>query len=126
MTRTVISTQAAPAAIGSYSQAVRAGSTVYCSGQIALDPQSGELVGGGAPAEIRQVFKNLAAVADAAGGTLAHAVKLTVYLTNLGDFALVNEIMGEFFTAPFPARAAIGVAALPRNAAVEVDAVLVV
>jgi reactive intermediate/imine deaminase len=125
MARTVISTEAAPAAIGAYSQAVSALGAVYCSGQIALDPQSGELVDGGAAAEIRQVFKNLAAVAQAAGGSLADAVKLTVYLTDLGHFALVNEVMGEFFEAPFPARAAIGVAALPRGAAVEVDAILV-
>jgi reactive intermediate/imine deaminase len=125
MARTVISTEAAPAAIGTYSQAVSALGTVYCSGQIALDPLSGELVTGDAAAEVRQVFKNLAAVARASGGSLADAVKLTVYLTDLAHFALVNEIMAEFFNAPFPARAAVGVAALPRGATVEVDAILV-
>lgn len=126
MSTTVINTEAAPAAIGPYSQAVKAGATVYCSGQIALDPVNGELVSGGVEAELRQVFDNLAAVARAAGGSLASAVRLTVYLTDLAHFSLVNEIMSEYFRAPYPARAAIGVAALPRNASVEVDAVLVV
>jgi reactive intermediate/imine deaminase len=120
-----VQTQKAPAAIGTYSQAIRAGNTVYLSGQIPLRPGTTELVAGDIRAEIRQVFDNLTAVAEAAGGTLAHAVKLTVYLTDLGNFAAVNEVMGEYFDEPYPARAAIGVAALPRGAAVEVDAILV-
>jgi reactive intermediate/imine deaminase len=121
----VIATTEAPGAIGTYSQAINANGTVYCSGQIPLDPVSGELVSGGPAVQIRRVFDNLAAVAEAAGGSLADAVRLTVYLTDLKHFALVNEIMKEYFAEPFPARAAVGVAALPRNATVEVDAVLV-
>ena len=121
-----IHTKDAPAAIGTYSQAIRAGNTVYLSGQIPLDPKSMQLVTGDARAEITRVFDNLAAVAAAAGGSLANAVKLNVYLTDLKNFALVNEVMAEYFKEPYPARAAIGVAALPRGAAVEVDAVLVV
>lgn len=124
MRRRVISTEHAPAAIGTYSQAVRAGQTVYISGQIGLDPGTMEIVGGGTEPQIRQVFDNLAAVAVAAGASLGDAVKLTVYLTDLGDFALVNEVMSDYLEAPFPARAAVGVAALPRGAAVEIDAVL--
>jgi reactive intermediate/imine deaminase len=125
MTRTIVTTEQAPAAIGTYSQAVIAGATVYCSGQIALDPASGELVTASMEAQIRRVFENLAAVATAAGASLGDAVRLTVYLTDLGHFALVNKIMAEYFEPPYPARAAVGVAALPRGAAVEVDAILV-
>ena len=122
----VIHTDSAPAAIGTYSQAVRAGDTVYLSGQIPLDPGTMEIVAGGIDAQIRRVFDNLAAVAQAAGGGLGDIVKLTVYLTDLGHFPLVNEIMAQYFQEPYPARAAIGVAALPKAAAVEMDAVLVV
>ncbi|MDE0001440.1 MAG: Rid family detoxifying hydrolase [Rhodospirillaceae bacterium] len=121
-----IHTATAPAAIGTYSQAVRAGGTVYLSGQIPLDPDTMELVAGGIDAQIRQVFENLAAVAQAAGGGLGDIVKLTVYLTDLGHFPQVNEIMSQYFQEPYPARAAIGVAALPKAAAVEMDAILVV
>ena len=126
MTRQVIHTDEAPAAIGTYSQAVRVGDVVYLSGQIPLDPASMELVGDDVESQIRQVFDNLAAVAEAAGGALADAVRLTVYLTDLANFPLVNEVMAEYFSEPYPARAAIGVAALPRNAAVEIDAILMV
>ncbi len=125
MTRRIIHTDKAPAAIGTYSQAVRVGDVVYLSGQIPLDPASMELVGDDVESQIKQVFDNLAAVAEAAGGALADAVRLTVYLTDLANFPLVNEVMAEYFSEPYPARAAIGVAALPRNAAVEVDAILV-
>ena len=121
-----IHTATAPAAIGTYSQAVRAGKTVYLSGQIPLDPDTMELVAGGIDAQIRQVFDNLAAVAQAAGGGLGDIVKLTVYLTDLGHFPQVNEIMSQYLQEPYPARAAIGVAALPKAAAVEMDAILVV
>jgi reactive intermediate/imine deaminase len=120
-----IHTARAPAAIGTYSQAVRAGDTVYLSGQIPLDPGTMKIVDGGPREQIRQVFENLAAVAEAAGGSLANAVKLTVYLTDLAHFSLVNETMAEYFKEPYPARAAIGVAQLPRGVAVEVDAILV-
>jgi reactive intermediate/imine deaminase len=126
MTKQAIQTKDAPAAIGTYSQAIRAGNTIYLSGQIPLDPRSMQLVTGDTRAEIARVFDNLAAVAAAAGGSLSDAVRLTVYLTDLKNFALVNEVMAEYFKEPYPARAAIGVAALPRGAAVEVDAVLVV
>jgi reactive intermediate/imine deaminase len=125
MTKQPIHTQDAPAAIGTYSQAIRSGNTVYLSGQIPLDPATMELVKGGVRAEIVQVFDNLSAVAKAAGGSLANAVRLTVYLTDLKHFPLVNEVMAEYFTEPYPARAAIGVAQLPRGAAVEVDGILV-
>jgi reactive intermediate/imine deaminase len=125
MAKTPIHTARAPAAIGTYSQAVRAGDTVYLSGQIPLDPTTMKVVEGGPREQIVQVFENLAAVAEAAGGSLANAVKLTVYLTDLAHFALVNEIMAEYVTEPYPARAAIGVAQLPRGVAVEVDAILV-
>ena len=121
-----IHTATAPAAIGTYSQAVRAGETVYLSGQIPLDPETMELVAGDIDAQIRQVFDNLAAVAEAAGGGLGDIVKLTVYLEDLGHFPRVNEIMEQYFQEPYPARAAIGVAALTRAAAVEMDAILVV
>ncbi|HRW65557.1 MAG TPA: RidA family protein [Candidatus Competibacter sp.] len=124
MPREIIKTDQAPAAIGTYSQAVKVGHTVYLSGQIPLDPATMQLVDGGMEAQIRQVFDNLAAVARAAGGSLADTVKLNVFLTDLGHFALVNQIMAEYFQEPYPARAAIGVAALPRGAQVEMDAVL--
>ena len=113
------------AAIGAYSQAVRSGNTVYLSGQIALDPGTMELAAPDFEAEARQAFRNLTAVIAAAGGTPGDAVKLTVYLTDMGDFSVVNAVMSEFFDEPFPARAAIGVASLPRGARVEVDGILV-
>jgi reactive intermediate/imine deaminase len=118
-----ISTPEAPAAIGTYSQAVRAGDTVYLSGQIPLDPHSMQLVEG-FENQVRRVFANLQAVAKASGGSLDDAVRVTVYLTDLANFAKVNEVMATFFHEPYPARAAVGVAALPRGAAVEIDAVL--
>jgi len=124
MQRTIIQTAQAPAAIGTYSQAVRVGDTVYVSGQIPLDPASGQMVEGGIEAEIRRVFDNLAAIAAAAGGSLGNVVKLSVFLTDLSHFPKVNEIMATYFQAPFPARAAIGVAALPKNARVEMECVL--
>lgn len=125
MSKQIIHTQQAPAAIGAYSQAVKVGGTVYLSGQIPLDPATMALVEGGMDAQIRRVFDNLAAVAEAAGGTLNDIVKLNVFLTDLAHFPLVNEIMAGYFAQPFPARAAIGVASLPRGAGVEMDAVLV-
>ena len=125
MTKHIISTDRAPAAIGTYSQAVRAGNTVYLSGQIPLDPATMTLVDGDIDVQIRRVFDNLAAVAEAAGSSFRDVVKLNVFLTDLGHFARVNEIMAEYFEQPYPARAAIGVAALPRGAGVEMDAVLV-
>jgi reactive intermediate/imine deaminase len=125
MSKEPIHTQRAPAAIGTYSQAIRAGNTVYLSGQIPLDPATMELVEGDVRAQIRRVFDNLVAVAEAAGGSLAHAVRLTVYLTDLAHFPIVNEIMAEYCQEPYPARAAIGVAQLPRGAAVEIDGILV-
>ncbi len=124
MARTIIQTDRAPQAIGTYSQAVRCGSTVYLSGQIPLDPASMELVTGDMEAQIRRVFDNLAAVAEAAGGSLADVAKLNVFLLDLGHFALVNEIMASYFQEPYPARAAVGVAALPKGAQVEMDAVM--
>ncbi|MBL4574170.1 MAG: RidA family protein [Gammaproteobacteria bacterium] len=114
----------APAAIGPYSQAIKAGSLVFLSGQIPLDPQSMEIVSEDVAAQTHQVFKNLIAVAEAAGGRLSNAVKLTIYLTDLGDFAVVNEIMAEYFSEPYPARATIQVSALPKGSAVEIDAIL--
>jgi reactive intermediate/imine deaminase len=125
MSREVIKADQAPAAIGAYSQAVKVGDTVYLSGQIPLDPASMQLVEGGMEAQIRRVFENLAAVAHASGGSLADTVKLNVFLTDLSHFALLNQVMAEYFREPYPARAAIGVAALPRGAQVEMDAVLV-
>ncbi len=119
-----IHTDQAPAAIGPYSQAVRAGELLFLSGQIPLDPASGELVGGEIDAQITQAFDNLEAVARAAGGDLAHCVKINVYLTDLEDFSRVNAAMAERFAEPYPARAAVGVAALPKGAAVEVEAIL--
>jgi reactive intermediate/imine deaminase len=122
--RETISTTDAPKAIGTYSQAVKAGNTVYLSGQIPLEPQTGELVSGDAEAQIRRVFENLRAVVEAAGGDFSSMVKLNIFLTDLGDFQLVNTVMAEYFSEPYPARAAIGVAALPRGAAVEMDGIL--
>src|ERR1700693_5337489 len=124
MKRQIIQTPDAPKAIGPYSQAVRTGDTVYVSGQIPLDPVSGQLVSGDIEAEIRRVFDNLKAIAQAAGGSLAHIVKLSVFLTDLSHFPKVNEIMATYFSEPYPARAAIGVAALPRGARVEMECVL--
>jgi reactive intermediate/imine deaminase len=121
---TPVSTPDAPDAIGTYSQAVKAGSTVYLSGQIPLDPKTMALVEGDVEAQVRRVFENLRAVARAAGGDLADAVKVNVYLTDLANFQTVNKVMAEYFAPPYPARAALGVAALPRGAAVEIDAVL--
>ena len=125
MTRQIISTDKAPRAIGTYSQAVKAGQTVYLSGQIPLDPVTMTLVDGEIDPQIRRVFENLKAVAEAANGNLSDIVKLNVFLTDLGHFSRVNEIMSEYFSEPYPARAAIGVAALPRGANVEMDAVLI-
>lgn len=124
MPREIIHTDHAPKAIGTYSQAVKVGATVYLSGQIPLVPATMELVSGDIAAQIRQVFENLGAVCKAAGGSLQDAVKLNVYLTDLKDFPTVNEIMGQYFKQPYPARAAIGVAALPRGARVEIDGIL--
>jgi reactive intermediate/imine deaminase len=124
MPRTPIHTPRAPQAIGTYSQAVRAGDTVYLSGQIPLDPATGELVAGDMEAQVRRVFENLKAVCEAAGGDLSQVVKLTVYLTDLAHFALVNRVMAEYFSTPYPARAAVGVAALPKGAAVEMDGIV--
>ena len=123
MTRQIISTPDAPQAIGTYSQAVRVGPTVYISGQIPLDPATGTLVSGDIELEIRRVFDNLSAIAKAAGGSLQHAVRVTVYLTDLANFAKVNEIMAQYFPQPWPARAAIGVAQLPRGSRVEIDCI---
>jgi reactive intermediate/imine deaminase len=124
MSRTTIHTDKAPAAIGPYSQAVRVGNTVYLSGQIPLDPATGAMISGDIDLEIRRVIDNLQAVAVAAGGTLDHIVKLSVFLTDLGHFPRVNELMKEYFHEPYPARAAIGVAALPRGARVEMECIL--
>jgi reactive intermediate/imine deaminase len=126
MAREIIHTDKAPQAIGTYSQAVKIDNTVYLSGQIPLIPDKMELVGGDIGAQIRRVFDNLKAVAQAAGGDLKHVVKLNVFLTDLSNFPKVNEIMAEYFSQPYPARAAIGVAALPKGAAVEMDAVMVI
>lgn len=125
MSREVICTDQAPQAIGTYSQAIRVGATVYLSGQIPLVPATMELVTGDMEAQIRRVFENLKAVADAAGGGLKDVVKLNVFLTDLAHFPLVNQVMAQYFHEPYPARAAIGVASLPRGAAVEMDAVMV-
>lgn len=125
MTKQIISTPAAPAAIGPYSQAVRAGDSVYLSGQIGLDPATGQLAGEDFEVQVRQAFANLQAVAQAAGGTLADAVKLTLFLTDLGQFAKANAIMAEFVPQPYPARSTLGVASLPRGAQFEIEAVLV-
>lgn len=125
MPRQPIHTDKAPAAIGPYSQAVRVGNTVYLSGQIALDPDSGQVVAGGIEAQARRAFDNLEAVCAAAGGSLHHVARVGLYLADLGDFAAVNAVMVEYFDAPYPARSTIGVSALPRGVAFEVDAVMV-
>lgn len=122
----IIQTSKAPQAIGTYSQAVKVGDTVYLSGQIPLAPETMEMVQGDIEAQIRRVFDNLQAVAEAAGGSLADVVKLNVFLTDLGHFPVVNQVMAGYFQEPYPARAAIGVAALPKGAAVEMDGVMVV
>lgn len=124
MSKHIIRTDAAPAAIGTYSQAVKVGNTVYLSGQIGLDPATMQMVAS-TEAQIHRVFQNLQAVAEAAGGSLADVVKLNVFLTDLSHFAKVNQIMAEYFSEPYPARAAVGVAALPRGADVEADGVMV-
>jgi reactive intermediate/imine deaminase len=126
MKKEIVRTGKAPQAIGTYSQAVRFGDTVYLSGQIPLDPATMQLVAGDMRAQITRVFDNLKAVATAAGGTLADVVKLNVFLTDLANFPLVNEVMAQYFQEPYPARAAIGVAALPKGAAVEMDAIMAV
>lgn len=126
MARLSIFTDQAPRAIGPYSQAVRAGDTVYLSGQIPLDPKSGELVAGDFALETRRVFDNLKAVAETAGDGFKDVVRVTIYLTDLGSFPKVNEVMAEYFQEPYPARVTIGVASLPRGARVEIDAVMVV
>ncbi len=124
MNKEIIKTDKAPQAIGTYSQAVKVNTTVYLSGQIPLAPESMEMVQGDMRAQIMRVFDNLQAVAEAAGGSLADVAKLNVFLTDLGNFPLVNEVMADYFEEPYPARAAIGVAALPKDAGVEMDAVL--
>ena len=125
MNKTIIETNQAPAAIGTYSQAVKVGNTTYLSGQIPLIPETMTMVEGDIAAEIHQVFKNLTKVCEAAGGSLNNIVKLNIFLTDLGNFATVNEIMAEYFETPYPARAAIGVAQLPKGAGVEMDGILV-
>lgn len=124
--KAVIQTEKAPAAIGTYSQAIKVNNTVYLSGQIPLDPATMQLVEGDMRAQVARVFDNLAAVCEAAGGNLKDIVKLNIFLTDLGHFALVNEVMATYFTQPYPARAAIGVASLPRGAQVEMDGVMVI
>lgn len=124
MGRHTIHTDRAPQAIGTYSQAVRAGDTVYLSGQVPLDPATMQMVTGDIETQIRRVFDNLKAVAEAAGGSLAQAVKMTVWLTDLAHFGTVNEVMAQYCSKPYPARAAVGVAALPRGAQVEIECVL--
>ena len=125
MTRTIIQTDNAPSAIGTYSQAVRAGDTVYISGQIPLDPGTMEVVSESFEAAAHQVFKNLNAVAEAAGGNLNDAVKVNISMTDLSNFATVNEVMAQYFDEPFPARAAVEVAGLPKGVSIEVEAILV-
>ncbi|MDN8333835.1 RidA family protein [Acinetobacter baumannii] len=125
MSRQVIHTENAPAAIGTYSQAILVGNTLYLSGQIGLDPYSMELVDG-IEAQIRRVFDNLKAVCEAAGGTLADIAKLNIFLTDLSNFQMVNQIMGEYFAQPYPARAALGVASLPKGALVEMDGIVII
>jgi reactive intermediate/imine deaminase len=124
MSRQSIHTDRAPQAIGPYSQAVRAGDTVYLSGQVPFDPATMQLIAGDIEAQARRVFENLKAVAEAAGGSLAQAVKLTIFLTDLASFARVNEVMATYFAKPYPARSTIGVAALPRGAQIEIECVL--
>ena len=123
--KSVIQTENAPKAIGTYSQAVKAGDTVYLSGQIPLVPATMDLVGGDFAAQVRQVFDNLSAVCEASGGTLQDIVKLNIFLTDMANFATVNDVMATYFQSPYPARAAIGVAALPKGAQVEMDAIMV-
>lgn len=125
MAKQIISTDQAPAAIGAYSQAVRAGNTVYISGQIPLDPATMEVVEGGVDAQIRRVFENVKGVCEAAGGDLSQVVKLTVFLTDLSNFPTVNEIMAEYIEQPYPARAAVGISALPKGVEVEIEGILV-
>jgi len=125
MEKEIIYTDAAPQAIGTYSQAIKVNSTVYLSGQIPLDPATMEIVDGDISVHIRRVFDNIQAVAQAAGGDLQDIVKLNIFLTDLGHFPIVNEIMGQYFTQPYPARAAVGVAALPKGVGVEMDAIMV-
>ena len=124
MSRHSIHTDRAPQAIGTYSQAVRAGDTVYLSGQVPFDPATMQLVTGDIEVQARRVFENLKAVAEAAGGSLGHAVKLTIFLTDLANFAKVNEVMATYFAKPYPARSTIGVAALPRGAQIEIECIL--
>ncbi len=124
--KAVIQTEKAPAAIGTYSQAIKVNNTVYLSGQIPLDPVSMQMVDGDMRAQITQVFENLSAVCEAAGGSLKDIVKLNIFLTDLAHFALVNEVMAQYFVHPYPARAAVGVASLPRAAQVEMDGVMVI
>lgn len=124
MNKTPIHTDSAPAAIGTYSQAIQSGSLVFLSGQIPLDPSTMEIVAGDFEARVRRVFENLSAVAEAAGATLGQIVKLTIYLTDLDNFATVNSVMAEFFDQPYPARAVLGVASLPKGADVEAEAIL--
>jgi reactive intermediate/imine deaminase len=124
--RSIVRTSAAPQAIGPYSQAVRAGGTLYLSGQIPLDPATGEIVGGDIATQARRVFDNLKAVLEAGGASFADVVRVGIYLANLGDFAAVNEVMKHYFAEPYPARSTIGVAALPRGAAIEIDVVAAV
>lgn len=125
MNKEIVATKAAPAAIGPYSQAVKTGLVVFTSGQIGLDPRTTELVGDDFEAQVRQAFRNLAAVAQAAGGSLANAVKFTLFLTDLSKFSIANSVMAEMVPQPFPARSTVGVASLPKGAQFEVDAVLV-
>ena len=125
MSKSIISSAGAPAAIGPYSQAVRIGSTVYLSGQIALDPVSGQLVEGGFEAQVHRAFQNIKAVTEAAGGSLTDVVKLTLFLTDLADFPKANEIMQTYFAQPYPARSTVGVASLPRGALFEAEAIMV-
>lgn len=124
--KTAIATDKAPAAIGPYSQAIRAGSLLFTAGQIPLNPATGQLVQGDIKAQTRQVLKNIAAILEAAGTSMQHVVKTTVFLKNMGDFAAMNEVYAEFFTPPYPARSAVAVAALPKDVAVEIEAVAVV
>ncbi|MDE2294629.1 MAG: RidA family protein [Gammaproteobacteria bacterium] len=124
MTKRIISTSDAPSAIGTYSQATRVGDTIWVSGQIGLDPATMTMVAGGIEAETRRVFENLKAIVTAAGASLDDVVKVNLYLTDLGNFALVNRIMAEYFLEPYPARAAVGVAALPRSALIEAECIV--
>ncbi len=124
--KAIIQTEQAPAAIGTYSQAIKVNNTVYLSGQIPLEPASMQMIDGDMRAQIVQVFENLSAVCEAAGGSLKDIVKLNIFLTDLAHFSLVNEVMAQYFVQPYPARAAVGVASLPRNAQVEMDGVMVI